>query len=128
MAEIDRWLRPMIGLKGSDLHLRAGSPPMWRVHGHLAPIPDEPVLDQAQLGKLMHEIAGDDRWQRYLATLDFDFAYAMGAEARFRVNFLGQLHGHGCVLRHIPAKVLTLADLGAPEVLKTLPHFRNGLV
>src|SRR5258708_21167117 len=52
----------------------------------------------------------------------------MGEEARFRVNYLGELHGYGCVLRHIPAKVLTLSDLKAPEVLKNLPHYRNGLV
>jgi twitching motility protein PilT len=128
MAKLDRWLRKMMELKGSDLHLRAGSPPMWRVHGHLAPIPDEPVLDQKRLTELMREIAREDQWKRYEETLDVDFAYAMGDEARFRVNYLGQLHGYGCVLRHIPAKVLTLSDLGAPEVLKNLPHYRNGLV
>jgi twitching motility protein PilT len=128
MAEIDRWLRRMMELKGSDLHLRAGAPPMWRIHGHLAPIPDEPVLDQKRLTGLMREIARPDQWQRYEKKLDLDFAYPMGDEARFRVNYLGQLHGYGCVLRHIPAKVLTLTDLGAPEVLKNLPHYRNGLV
>jgi len=122
MAELDRWLRPMMELKGSDLHLRAGSPSMWRIHGHLAPIPVEPVLDQKRLTGLMREIARPNQWQRFEQNLDLDFAYAMGTEARFRVNYLGQLHGYGCVLRHIPPKVLTLTDLGAPEVLKNLPH------
>jgi hypothetical protein len=80
------------------------------------------VLDQKRLTGLMREIAREDHWKRYEETLDFDFADAMGDEARFRVNYLGQLHGYGCVLRHIPAKVLTLTDLGAPEVLKNLPQ------
>jgi twitching motility protein PilT len=128
MPELDKWLRPMIERKGSDLHLRAGSPPMWRLHGHLAPIPNEPVLDQERLGKLMKEIATEPQWTKYREKMDFDFAYAMGTEARFRVNYFYQLHGYGCVLRHIPAKVLTLTDLKAPEVLKNLPHYRNGLV
>src|SRR5437867_420934 len=122
MAEIDHWLRRMLELKGSDLHLRAGAPPMWRIHGHLAPIAGEKTLDQASLGSLMQEIIREDRWVKYTENLDHDFAYAMGDEARFRVNFLNQFHGYGCVLRHIPARVLTLADLGAPEVLKELPH------
>jgi twitching motility protein PilT len=65
MAEIDRWLRPMMQLKGSDLHLRAGSPPMWRVHGHLAPIPEEPVLGQDRLAGLMKEITRPDLWKKY---------------------------------------------------------------
>jgi twitching motility protein PilT len=128
MPELDRWLKRMIDLKGSDLHLPSGSPPMWRLHGHLGPIPEEPVLDQDRLGKLMREIATDDQWSKYRERLDFDFAYAMGSEARFRVNYFDQIRGFGCVLRHIPAKVLTLTDLKAPEVLKNLPHFRNGLV
>src|SRR6516164_6787595 len=101
MAELDRWLRKMMELKGSDLHLRAGAPPMWRVHGHLAPIPDEPVLDQDRLAGVMGEIADDERWERFLHTLDLDFAYALGDEARFRVNYLLQHHGFGCVLRQI---------------------------
>jgi twitching motility protein PilT len=128
MAEMDKWLRPMLQLKGSDLHLRAGAPPMWRVHGHLAPIANEPVIDHARLGQLMQELLSEDRWQRFQETLDYDFAYALGDEARFRVNFFRQLHGFGCVLRHIPAKVLSLVDLGAPMVLRELPHYRNGLV
>jgi twitching motility protein PilT len=128
MPEIDRWLRPMIERKGSDLHLRAGSPPMWRLHGHLGPIGKEPVLEQDRLIKIMRELVTEENWKKFEERLDYDFAYAMGEEARFRVNYMGQLRGYGCVLRHIPAKVLTLSDLKAPEVLKNLPHFHNGLV
>jgi twitching motility protein PilT len=128
MPEIDRWLRPMIERKGSDLHLRAGSPPMWRLHGHLGPIGKEPALEQERLTKVMRELVTEENWKKFEQRLDYDFAYAMGEEARFRVNYMGQLHGYGCVLRHIPAKVLTLSDLKAPEVLKNLPHFHNGLV
>src|SRR5262245_21786764 len=128
MPEIDPWLRRMLELKGSDLHLRAGSPPVWRVHGHLAPIPDEPPTDQDRIVRIMHEIVGDPRWHHFTRNHDLDIAYALADEARFRVNFLNQHRGYGCVLRHIPAKVQTLEDLGAPEVLRELPHYRNGLV
>jgi twitching motility protein PilT len=128
MAEIDHWLRNMLELKGSDLHLRAGAPPMWRIHGHLGPIPEEPVIDQERMARLMHEIIPAERWQRFQKTFDHDWAYAIGDEARFRVNYFQHNHGYGCVLRHIPAKVLTLQDLEAPEVLSELPHFRDGLV
>jgi twitching motility protein PilT len=128
MAEMDKWLRPMLEQKGSDLHLRAGAPPMWRIHGHLGPIANEPMIDHDRLGNLMQELLSADRWQRFQETMDFDFAYALGDEARFRVNFFNQLRGFGCVLRHIPAKVLSLEELGAPPVLRELPHYRNGLV
>jgi twitching motility protein PilT len=128
MPEIDRWLRRMVELQGSDLHLRAGAPPMWRIHGHLAPIPGEQTIENDRLGTLMCEIVPEERWRHYLHHHDSDLAYALGNEARFRVNFFRQLHGYGCVLRHIPARVQTLSELGAPDVLKTLPNFRSGLV
>jgi twitching motility protein PilT len=128
MAEIDRWLRQMLTNKASDLHLRGGVAPMWRIHGHLAPIASEPALENGRLGKIMSEIAGEQRWKRFEEHLDLDFAYALGDEARFRVNYLRNLGGYGCVLRQIPAKVLTLDELGAPAKLKDLPKFRGGLV
>jgi twitching motility protein PilT len=128
MAEVDPWLRRMLELKGSDLHLRAGAPPMWRIHGHLGPIEGEPKIDQERMGRLMQELLPPHRWERFTKTLDMDFAYALGDEARFRVNYFHQLRGHGCVLRHIPAKVLTLEELKTPKVLRQLPHYRDGLV
>lgn len=128
MAEIDRWLEQMLANKASDLHLRAGAPPMWRIHGHLAPIAGEPVVPQERLGNLMREIAGDERWQRFTKRLDLDFAYALADMARFRVNYLHHHAGYGCVLRQIPAKVQTLEELGAPHKLKDLPHLHSGLV
>src|SRR5439155_17285169 len=78
MAEIDPWLREMLTLKGSDLHLRADSLPMWRIHGHLIPIPGEQVLDNNRLGRMMREIITEERWQRFEKTLDHDWAYALG--------------------------------------------------
>jgi len=128
MPEVDSWLRGLLEQKGSDLHLRAGAPPIWRIHGHLAPIPGEAVIEESRLREMMQELLSEDRWQRFEQRLDFDFAYALGDEARFRVNYFHQLRGLGCVLRHIPARVLTLGELEAPAVLRELPHYRNGLV
>jgi twitching motility protein PilT len=128
MPDVDPWLRRLLELKGSDLHLRAGAPAMWRIHGHLAPIPGEPVIDEPRLRHLMRQLLSEERWQRFEQRLDLDFAYALGDEARFRVNYFHQLRGVGCVLRHIPARVQTLRELQAPHVLRDLPHYHNGLV
>src|SRR5712692_9075089 len=95
MAEVDPWLREMLKLKGSDLHLRADALPMWRIHGHLIPVPGEPVLDNNRLGRMMREIISEERWRRFEQTLDHDWAYALEDEARFRVNYLQQSNGYG---------------------------------
>ena len=43
MAEIDRLFDNLLAMKGSDLHLGIGYPPLARTRGELVPMRDEPV-------------------------------------------------------------------------------------
>jgi twitching motility protein PilT len=61
-------------------------------------------------------------------TGDLDFAYEMNADSRFRCNYLKQSNGLGCVFRLIPTKIMTLEQLGIPEVVKSFGHLRGGMV
>ena len=128
MARIDKWLQELLNKEGSDLHLRAGLKPMVRVHGVLSVLENEPQLTQETLGAILSEASGERRWEQFRDQWDLDFAYSLGERARFRVNYLEQINGHGAVLRLIPYNVLSLKDLGAPETLWTLPQYRAGLV
>ena len=128
MPEIDRWLRLMPELDASDLHLASGSPPMMRIHGDVGAIEGEEVLTPERLSGIMKEICQPNRWERYIETGDMDFAYEVPEVARYRVNFLTQIRGPGCVLRLIPTKIKTLEQLGAPEGLKNFAKYRNGLI
>ena len=128
MAEIDKWLRLMPEVDASDLHLASNSAPMMRIHGDVGPIEGEPVLTGERLTGIMKEVCPPNRWERYQKTGDMDFAYSLEGVARFRVNFLMQIRGPGCVLRLIPAKIKSLEELGAPEGLKSFAKYRNGLI
>ena len=128
MAHIDKWLQQLLDKEGSDLHLRSGLKPMMRVHGVMNELEDEPVLTQEMMGSILSEAAGEKRWERFKEKRDLDFAYSLGEKARFRVNYLQQIDGHGAVLRLIPFNVLSLKKLGAPETLWNLPRYRAGLV
>lgn len=48
--------------------------------------------------------------------------------ARFRVNAFQQARGSGAVFRTIPSTVLTLDDLGAPEIFRKIAEYPRGLV
>ena len=52
----------------------------------------------------------------------------MNASARFRCNYLKQVHGFGAVFRLIPTKIATIEELGVPPVIKRFGHLRGGLV
>jgi twitching motility protein PilT len=127
MAYIDQFFEVLITAGASDLHLGEGQPPKIRRHGGIIPIREE-ILTHDEMAYMMSEIAGPDRWERYLEHGDLDFAYEMNEHSRFRCNFLKQSHGFGCVFRLIPTKIMTLEQLGIPEIVKEFGHMRGGLV
>jgi twitching motility protein PilT len=127
MAYIDHFFEALINWGGSDLHLGEGQPPKIRRHGEITPIRNE-VLTHDEISFLMSEIAGPQRWERFMDHGDLDFAYEMNESARFRCNYLKQSHGVGCVFRLIPTKIMTLESLGIPEVVKEFGNMRGGIV
>ncbi|MEZ0297415.1 MAG: type IV pilus twitching motility protein PilT [Candidatus Methylacidiphilales bacterium] len=125
--KIDALFATLIAHKASDLHLQEGQPPKMRVHGDMTPIRPE-VLTAVEMESLLSEIAGPERWAAFLKRGDFDFAYEMNEDARFRCNFMKQLHGLGAVFRLIPTKIMTIDQLGVPPVIKNFGHLTGGLV
>ena len=104
---IDALLRIVLEKNASDLHLAVGSPPILRVDGELERMRWR-TLSEDDFSNLLTPITPRrplDEWKR---TGDTDFAYAMGNQARFRVNLFRQEHGSAAVLRMIPPKVLTV--------------------
>ena len=127
MAYIDQFFEVLVEAGASDLHLGEGQPPKIRQHGAIVPISDAP-LTQEMMSYMMSEIAGPDRWARFMETGDLDFAYEMNEHSRFRCNYLKQANGLGCVFRLIPTKIMTLEQLGIPPVVKDFGHMRGGMV
>lgn len=127
MAIIDKYFEIMMDKGGSDLHLAEGQPPKIRTRGEIIPIGEE-TLTHAAMDKMMSEICEPKRYAKYLKMGDTDFAYALGEKARFRANYYMQADGLACIFRIIPSKILSLADLKSPEVLKTFADFTSGLV
>ena len=124
---IDTFFERLIADNASDLHLLESQPPKIRRHGDIQAIREEPLTRQ-EMEILLGEIAGPERWERYLQSGDLDFAYEMSAEARFRCNFYKQIHGLAAVFRLIPTKIATIEDLNIPPVIKRFGHLTGGLV
>ena len=110
----------------SDLHLSTGLSPRWRIDGSLLPMTGYSPLSRTQLEEIVQTITPDT-----LATdggsSDLDFAYEVAGGERFRVNIFRDMNGPAIALRHIPSRVLTLEQLGAPTVLKAVCEHPKGL-
>lgn len=127
MPDIDRLFDRLIELKGSDLHLGVGVPPLGRVRGELIPL-REGEVDTREMEKLLLEITTDTQRETILSQWDLDFAYQYGQKARFRANYFYKQTGLAAVFRTIPSKILTLEDLNVPEAVRRLADRRSGLV
>lgn len=111
----------------SDLHLSAGVPPMIRVDGEVRKL-NVPALDHKEVHALVYDIMNDKQRKDYEKDLESDFSFEIPDLARFRVNAFVQNRGASAVFRTIPSEVLTLAQLGAPEIFTKISEFPRGLV
>ncbi len=111
----------------SDLHLSAGLPPMIRVDGDVRRI-NLPPLEHREVHALVYEIMNDKQRKDYEEFLETDFSFEVPGVARFRVNAFNQNRGAGAVFRTVPAKVLTMEDLGLGQVFKDISMVPRGLV
>lgn len=111
----------------SDLHLSSGLPPMIRVDGEIRRI-NLPAMLGEQVYSLLNEIMNEQQRSDYTKFLEMDFSYELSGVARFRVNVFQQNRGAAAVCRTIPAKVLTLEELGLGDVFRTIADMSRGLV
>ena len=126
--KIELMLEQVIKFDASDLHIQVGLPPMLRVDGSLKPIEENPVLEPADVEKLVFSILDDDQKEILIKDKEVDFSFAFGNYGRFRVNAFHERGNIAAALRLIPSKVRTLEDLQMPKVLQDFTKFPRGLV
>jgi len=127
MARIDPLLEDLVARGGTALHVAASCPPMIRVRGELVALRDAPI-EPAHMADMLFELLPPEGARRIKDELDFDFSWAHGDRGRFRVNCYHKRHGLSAVFQLIPNRVLSLAELGCPEVLWRLADKRSGLI
>jgi twitching motility protein PilT len=121
-------LQAMVNFGASDLHLKAGSAPGFRIDGNV--IPDERfgVLDAAKTAAFARELMSAEQWERFEREKDLDLSYALPNVARFRVNALHQRNTVALVIRQIPDKVPKAENLNLPKACLELASRARGLV
>lgn len=127
MLDLDRYLQELGERGGSDMHLKVGRPPLFRLAGDLVPTA-YPEMSRAELQETLFRLMGPAVKRRFEENLEVDFSYEVPGLARFRVNVFVQRSDLGAAFRLIPLEVPTIDSLGLPEVLKNLVAHPNGLV
>ncbi len=126
--DLQHLLARCISEGASDLHLSTNRPPRWRIDGDLIAISAHASLSKTQLESAVADIVPSSiQFDERDGQFDLDFAYEIAAGERFRVNIYSDMNGLAVAMRHIPSRILSLTQLGAPEVLKSVCSKPKGL-
>lgn len=125
---IELLLEEVVKNKASDLHLQVGLAPMLRIDGSLRAVAGSEILSEKAVETLVFAILDEDQKQILLKDKEFDFSFAFGDLGRFRVNAFHERGNIAAALRLIPNDILSIEQLGLPEIVGKFSEYPRGLV
>ena len=125
---LDALLRKQAARGASDLHLRSGERPLYRVDGDIVPETGVDPIGAEYLERMLLSIMPERNRLEFAEQSDTDLAYELPDVARFRVNVFRDRHGVGSVIRAIPSRVVTVEEMGITAEVQKLCHLSKGLV
>jgi twitching motility protein PilT len=121
-------LEEVLRRNASDLHVSANAAPMLRIDGALTPGSWRKAWGPEKVASALRSILTDAQKEIFDRELEYDFAYTVSANARFRVNFYQQREFMGAAFRLIPTEIKRLDDLGVPDSVRQFATLPRGLV
>ncbi len=111
----------------SDLYLKVGLPPSFRINGNVMR-EDGPPIAGDEIQAIVDDIMNDYQKKRFEDRPDMDFAYAISDELRYRINLFRQQGQVGLVARFIQSEDLSFERLQLPDVVRETAELQRGLV
>jgi twitching motility protein PilT len=129
MNEIfDRVLQAARKLGASDVHLKVGLPPVFRIRGALRTLKDVPPMTGDVIMTFAMNIMSERVHEKFMEQHEVDLAYATPDGLRYRVNVFRQRGDCGMVMRVIAADIPPFERLNIPPRVKELAREQRGLV
>lgn len=124
---VRRILTAAVKNRASDVHVRAGQPPMLRIDGQLVPL---------NMGALTHQdaevfvayLANAGRVPEAIKLKQADFAILAPGLCRFRCHLYRQLGSAAAVIRVVPLEIPGFAELNLPDMLAGIVAAERGLI
>jgi twitching motility protein PilT len=127
-ARIEEYLREVIKLDGSDLHIKADEPPIVRIQGELKRLEGYKAFSAEDIQNIVFEIINEEQKERFKQDWELDISYELTGTSRFRMNVFLQRGKIGVAVRVIPIKVKTIEEWKLPEILKKIALSSHGFV
>jgi twitching motility protein PilT len=129
MFDVIQALRELVGKNGSDLHLKADSAPLYRVHGVLAAAEGAEQLSAEDTEGALKQLLSDEaKLQEFAGEHEVDFSFEIPEVARFRINAFQQRGLISIACRMIPHRISTIEELALPKVVTELAEEERGII
>jgi twitching motility protein PilT len=126
--ELNEILAIAVKAKSSDIHIKAGLPPIVRIDGKLRPIPNAPRLAPDVVRNMAFSLMNERQKKQFEDNFETDLSYGVPGLGRFRINAYSQRGTVALVMRTIAMTIPTLESLNLPPVLKKLSVEERGLI
>ncbi len=126
--ELNEILRSAVRNGASDIHLKAGLLPIFRINGALVPLKVKEPLRPDDLKAISSSLMSEEQRKKFEHVQELDCAYSVSGLGRFRVNIFIQRGTIGMVLRVVPVGVQTFEQLHLPKVLEKVSMENRGMV
>jgi twitching motility protein PilT len=126
--DIRALLKLGVAAGASDVHLRVGLPPVFRVNGRLKRQEEFPVVTDEDALAMLEQISGQEQRERFYRDKELDLAFVVEGMARFRVNVMWQRQTISIACRTLSLGVPSIDDLELPQVCKELILQPRGLI
>ncbi len=128
MMEFDEILSEAVRHEASDILLKVGVPPAFRIRSDFLPLEAAETLDPLTLESYARQVTTDEQWDRLINERQLDTAYDHADLGRFRLNVFRQRGYLSMVIRVIANKIRSVAELNLPPVIDNISAERRGLV
>jgi twitching motility protein PilT len=125
--ELQPLLDALFTRKGSDLHVRMGTPPVIRVDGKLYQLTTE-KLRAEELTGMIESLLTKGQLEKFHHDKEFDLAIGVPGHGRARVNLYFQRGTPAIAIRAIKIDIPSIEELNLPEVLSTIAGMNRGIV
>lgn len=113
---------------GTDIHISADMPPMFRIDGDLYPVEGHAPYQPEDIERMVDAMLPEELKETFLAHRQVDFSFSWKERTRFRGNVYRQQGAASIALRAIPRAIPTMQDLLLPPVLGQLCSRKQGLI
>lgn len=126
--DLNQILLEALAQEASDVHIKVGASPIFRVNGALRAWNKVKALDSNDVSKMAFGLMNDWQKERFIKNREVDMGYEVYGLGRFRVNVFQQRGKIRIALRIVPYQIKSLEELHLPAIIRSISLEQRGLI